>query len=1014
MSNDGRYIALMRRSATNAYQIYVYNRTSNVYALRGSSSTVLEHPSVSNNAEKLAWYQQATATSNRLYVRDLLAGVSTLVVNTSSVLAHPHLSADGNYLTYAQQVSGRFVVYNRNLITNQQVQPVSTTASLTAPYWQVSLPNALTLGSSGGEILVSSGARATFEAGFLSTSAQIVLDFNANTPVDYPQGMQKLNEFVDPIASHTILTMPVSSINITATSRVDGKSLKIRVPSTITVQESAVAEIRLNFSDGTKHFALQQYRTNSVGINAIATDTITINSFDIKEAIQGHSGQTMTISVQPARFAPVSNGTLTTQDVFPQNKIIALAPETTEVGLYKITDTFDFQAFENNPPVTFDPFIGRIEDLPNGIVPATAGDLTSGKRPLIFIHGYEGALDAAKKIGTGFNYSIPAVYGTGTKEWIKNFYNDPAVRAKYDLYLFGYDSRDRIPIAGNILGSNIESVFGTQAVNIVSYSMGGNVTHDYLKRSVQTNVEKWVTVGTPFGGANGFYCKESTGSGCKSKDLNLATLKFVLFGANPAPGFDSIIGAISLAIDSPSVLDVTLPSPSAPYVNNPYSVAVNANTDYPDYVAIGSDLIGGFGIGDDILNAAFPSSDFLATTASACLATLNDCSDSPFGRVVIKSGSNHVDIPKDTWNDISTELLRGDFTIILTDLYSIPGATRVVSNVTTNLDNDGDRVHTSTAPEQKYKLPSGGFVARVGVFNSTNDLIFGLRKTFSMVDLGQTSWSPTASVSLNLKTNYNGPTEDCPRLEGTFTVDINGLYDAGSPTIQIDSSNSAMLINNSTFNILELQKLSNDPLQVNVKTLRSCNLVEGLNQLGWLLNNNFTGILAPEGFYVELQGPITIQDNRWPTLVWNLTSADAPAGGNACTGVPLNITVAPQNYLGELTQVFNNRPANSQSNILTRSNFVGNFYRFSFIDTDPDLAFSGSFDAPGPGFIDSKFTYRGVQAWQHYVIYRDPTDPDCGTNLLTPAIRRTSDWGRWTQFNSPKEIFTSPVMRVNF
>jgi Tol biopolymer transport system component len=161
ITNDGRFIALVRRSTTNAYQIFVYNRTTNVYTLRVSSGSVIEHPSVSNYAEKVAWLMKVSATSNRIYTRDLLAPSTTpsvIVINTSSVLDHPHLSADGNYLSYAQQVSGRFVVYNRNLTTNQQVLPVSTTASLTAPYWQLSTPTTATIGANGGEIIVQSGA----------------------------------------------------------------------------------------------------------------------------------------------------------------------------------------------------------------------------------------------------------------------------------------------------------------------------------------------------------------------------------------------------------------------------------------------------------------------------------------------------------------------------------------------------------------------------------------------------------------------------------------------------------------------------------------------------------------------------------------------------------------------------------------------------------------------------------------------------------------------------------------
>jgi hypothetical protein len=33
MSNDGRYIALMRRATNGNYQIHLYNRTANSYSI---------------------------------------------------------------------------------------------------------------------------------------------------------------------------------------------------------------------------------------------------------------------------------------------------------------------------------------------------------------------------------------------------------------------------------------------------------------------------------------------------------------------------------------------------------------------------------------------------------------------------------------------------------------------------------------------------------------------------------------------------------------------------------------------------------------------------------------------------------------------------------------------------------------------------------------------------------------------------------------------------------------------
>jgi hypothetical protein len=176
----------------------VYDRTTNIYTLRGNSANAIEHPSVSNYAEKLAWLQKVTATSNRIYVRDLQAAVSTLVINTSSILDHPHLSADGNYLTYAQAVSPtRFVVYDRNLTTNQQVQPVSTTASLTAPYWQFPDEFAVVtkvIGIVGGE-LVNGKALIQVPANALSGDVTFTIQKVETLPATLPSPLQRVSAY---------------------------------------------------------------------------------------------------------------------------------------------------------------------------------------------------------------------------------------------------------------------------------------------------------------------------------------------------------------------------------------------------------------------------------------------------------------------------------------------------------------------------------------------------------------------------------------------------------------------------------------------------------------------------------------------------------------------------------------------------------------------------------------------------------------------------------------------------
>jgi hypothetical protein len=57
MSNDGNYISLVRRTATNSYQIMLYNRLANNYQSVYTSANLLEHPSPSDGGVKIAWLQ---------------------------------------------------------------------------------------------------------------------------------------------------------------------------------------------------------------------------------------------------------------------------------------------------------------------------------------------------------------------------------------------------------------------------------------------------------------------------------------------------------------------------------------------------------------------------------------------------------------------------------------------------------------------------------------------------------------------------------------------------------------------------------------------------------------------------------------------------------------------------------------------------------------------------------------------------------------------------------------------
>jgi hypothetical protein len=118
-------------------------------------------------------------------------------------------------------------------------------------------------------------------------------------------------------------------------------------------------------------------------------------------------------------------------------------------------------------------------------------------------------------------------------------------------------------------------------------------------------------------------------------------------------------------------------------------------------------------------------------------------------------------------------------------------------------------------------------------------------------------------------TGYNGPVDDCQRLQGQYDVDIKGLWDGAAPIIDVNNNLMNMFVDGSGFNTIERQKLNNWPLSVQAKTVRHCNFTEGQKQLGWEFNYKMGDPASPEGFYAYIFNPTTIVDNRWPGMIWN-------------------------------------------------------------------------------------------------------------------------------------------------
>jgi hypothetical protein len=216
-----------------------------------------------------------------------------------------------------------------------------------------------------------------------------------------------------------------------------------------------------------------------------------------------------------------------------------------------------------------------------------------------------------------------------------------------------------------------------------------------------------------------------------------------------------------------------------------------------------------------------------------------------------------------------------------------------------------------------------------------------------------------------------------------------------------------MYINNTQQNIREKQKLSNWPLSIEAKTTRHCNVTEGQKLLRYDLNYGFFETNTPEGFYVFITDTVTVVDNRWPGVLWNLTNTTPSS--LSCPGVILDITIT-SSRAGEATQMFTNVPPTMNVPVLMR---FDSLYTIIGASSDPNDNYEIGIQQYGPFGIDDKFDYRGTNTWFHYVLWRDDADPNCESNFRLDVMN-TSSVPNSTSYMNVEELPEIPMTRPKF
>ncbi len=137
VSGDGGFIALIRQiTAPNSYQVLTFRRSNSTYTTIASSTTLLEHPSVSNGGTKVVWLENAA--TDVIKMKTIATNTTTNIISSTAGLDHPVITATGKHLTYSQLVNNSWNVKARDLTTNLIAASTGSVSPVTnkGAYWQ--------------------------------------------------------------------------------------------------------------------------------------------------------------------------------------------------------------------------------------------------------------------------------------------------------------------------------------------------------------------------------------------------------------------------------------------------------------------------------------------------------------------------------------------------------------------------------------------------------------------------------------------------------------------------------------------------------------------------------------------------------------------------------------------------------------------------------------------------------------------------------------------------------------
>ncbi len=331
-----------------------------------------------------------------------------------------------------------------------------------------------------------------------------------------------------------------------------------------------------------------------------------------------------------------------------------------------------------------------------------------------------------------------------------------------------------------------------------------------------------------------------------------------------------------------------------------------------------------------------------------------------------------------TWVDTNYSLSQaaqllgsGDLEVWARDLFDYQDVATVRSAIdVNNAPVVPDRVYTRSSPRQTYSLLAGTYTLRLAGVDAQGNVVVGLKKPFTVAAGQDLLFAPATALNVTVQSVYNSAQDDCARMGGVYNFDVKGLFDGAVP--DINTSDSGMFVDQNFTGVRQQRKVVNWPLQLESGTIRHCNIPIGRRFVGWDLNYGFFDPVSVTGFYVRDAKPVTVQDNRWPGLVWNSTDLDNPQSPNV--SVVLKVTTT-SSFPGEAQQIAALMQPGTGTRLLMKPELEANYTLTALDDdTNPGTFFSKTVSGVYiPYGTDAKVTYRGRSEWHHQIFCDIPS-----------------------------------------